>query len=635
MKLSTRRVREDAGVAHLYAELWRLAKGKRHSLAGACVLLIVAQVILLAVPYVAGRAINSLQLLGSAGLGEAGVWLAGAVVLAVACWAFHGPGRVLERNVALHVRRKLAISLIERLLSLPLGWHESHHSGESAHRVQQSTNALASFAQSQYIYLNSAIRLVGPLVALWYIEPVVGAACVLGFAVITTSVIGFDRAMIRLAREENAAERKYAAALVDALGNIASVAALRQARGVLRMLETRLLEVFEPLKRAILVNEGKWCVVDLATRALSAGLVALFAWRLAHGAAPPAGAHTALMLGSLYMVWEYASQAGSVVASIAQHFQAFARQRADYMSASVIRDTAPVATVSEPATHDATAADWRRLDIQHFTFRHPGSRRAEPSLDNISVTLERGKRYAVIGDSGSGKSTLLRALAGLYGGERGIVRTDGGTLISCPAQAAAHLRSCATLIPQDAEVFAGSIAQNLGLCESVTGAASPEHFLHALQVARADFVDTSNAGLESEVAERAANWSGGQRSRIALARGVLAARGSALVLLDEPTAHLDPATESAVYDNLFAEFSDACVVSSVHRLHLLDRFDEVLYMQSGRLVAQAPAEVLELTLPEFRALASNAIRPDTATHTGGGSESRAKLRWRAMAAVNR
>ncbi|MEJ1963291.1 MAG: ABC transporter ATP-binding protein [Gammaproteobacteria bacterium] len=626
MKNSTRRVREDAGVAHLYAELWRLAKEKRPLLAGACVLLVLAQVILLAVPYVAGKAINALQLQGSTGLGEAGMWLAGAVVLAVSCWALHGPGRVLERNVALHVRHRLAVSLIERLLSLPLGWHESHHSGESAHRVQQSTNALASFAQSQYIYLNSAIRLIGPLVALWYIEPVVGAACILGFAVISLSVLGFDRAMIRLAREENAAERKYAAALVDALGNIATVAALRQARGVRAMLETRLLAIFEPLKRAILVNEAKWCVVDLATRTLSAALVALFAWKETRGTAP--GVHTALMLGSLYMVWEYASQAGSVVASIAQHFQSFARQRADYMSASVIREASPTPAAPGPAPRDTPSERWRRLDLQHFTFRHPGNRRAEPALDNISLTLERGKRYAVIGDSGSGKSTLLRALAGLYSGERGIVRTDAGTLITCPTDVAAHLRSCATLIPQDAEVFAGSIAQNLGLCESVDGTASPDHFRHALQVARADFIDTSNAGMEAEVAERAANWSGGQRSRIALARGVLAARGSALVLLDEPTAHLDPATESAVYDNLFAEFADACVISSVHRLNLLERFDEVLYMQSGRLIAQAPAHTLRLAMPGTGEL-------EAAPHTGGGSESRAKFRWRAMAAVNR
>src|SRR5690606_10483459 len=117
-----------------------------------------------------------------------------------------------------------------------------------------------------------------------------------------------------------------------------------------------------------------------------------------------------------------------------------------------------------------------------------------------------------------------------------------------------------------------------------------------------DFIEPTKDGLEVAVAERAANWSGGQRARVALARGILAAQGSSLVLLDEPTASLDPKTESEVYDNLFATFADACVVSSIHRLHLLDRFDEVLVMHDGRLVAQGPAAMLAATSPDFRQL---------------------------------
>ncbi|MGK3908238.1 hypothetical protein ABI084_15465, partial [Enterococcus faecium] len=77
-----------------------------------------------------------------------------------------------------------------------------------------------------------------------------------------------------------------------------------------------------------------------------------------------------------------------------------------------------------------------------------------------------------------------------------------------------------------------------------------------------------------------------QRQRVALARGVLAARGSGLVLLDEPTASLDPATEQRVYARLFETFADACLISSVHRLNLLDRFDGVLLMSEGRLIDQ-------------------------------------------------
>jgi ABC-type transport system involved in cytochrome bd biosynthesis fused ATPase/permease subunit len=94
-----------------------------------------------------------------------------------------------------------------------------------------------------------------------------------------------------------------------------------------------------------------------------------------------------------------------------------------------------------------------------------------------------------------------------------------------------------------------------------------------------------------------------------LARGVLAAAGSGLVLLDEPTASLDPATEARVYTNLFEMLKDACVISSVHRLHLLDNFDEVLVMQEGRLVAQGTVADLALTCTEFQRLTFSTAEP--------------------------
>jgi ATP-binding cassette, subfamily B, bacterial len=568
-------------------------------LIGACALLIGAQVILLAAPYFAAKAINALQLHGADGLRQAGMWLSMVLLLAVCSWVLHGPGRVLERNVSLRVRQKISGSLIERLLVLPLSWHETHQTGATAHRVQQSSHALSSFAQSQFIYLNSAVRLVGPVFALWCIEPLVGIGALVGFAVISASVLGFDRAMIRLARKENDAERRYSATMIDALGNTTTLFALRQARSIMTLLERRLLAVFEPLRRAIVLNELKWCTVDLATRTLSCLLVGLFAWHATRTSAG-AAAGQALMLGSLYMVWEYAVQAGGVIASVAQHFQAFARQSADYESGDAILDEAPAHFAAPPTTNHP---HWQQLEIHDLTFHHAASRGAAPTLDHVSLTLQRGKRYALIGGSGSGKSTLLRVLAGLYPCERGTLKCDPAYVIAAPTESARYLRSIATLIPQDAEVLAGTLAENLALCESVHGVPQADEFAHALTVAAADsFVDTSPAGLEMSVAERAANWSGGQKSRIALARGVLAAKGSGLVLLDEPTAHLDPKTEAQVYTRMFDMFPDACVISSVHRLHLLDRFDEVLLMHEGRLIAQGHADELALTCPEFEAL---------------------------------
>jgi ATP-binding cassette, subfamily B, bacterial len=561
-------------------------------------LLVGAQCILLAVPFLAGKAINTLQADGDAGLKNAGLWLALVLGATVVSWLLHGPGRILERNVSLTVRRRIATSLTERVLTLPLSWHEANHSGATAHRIQQSSHALSGFAQSQFIYLNSAVRLVGPVVALWLIRPGVGIAAVIGFCVICLSVIGFDRAMIKLAHKENDAERRYSSTLIDSIGNSTTLLALRQGRGVVALLGRRLEAAFEPMKRSIVLNEAKWFTVDVASRTLSCSLVALFAW-LAVRAGSVSGSQ-ALMLGSVYMVWEYAQQAGGVISAVAAHFATLARQQADYTSADVIRDAQPARHAEASQIVNNT---WQRCDIRDVVFHHRAARDARPALDHVTLTLERGKRYALIGGSGSGKSTLLRVLAGLYEAERVVIDQTGGPAIVSTLEAAKFLRACTTLIPQDAEVFEGTLADNLRMCESVNGPPGDGEFQHALGLAKVtDFIEPSPAGLETVIAERAANWSGGQRARVALARGILAARGSSIVLLDEPTASLDPKTESYVYDNLFGEFKDACVISSIHRLHLLDRFDEVIVMHNGRLVAQGPAAMLAVTSPDFRQL---------------------------------
>ena len=599
------------GIIGLYRALWHFAAGARGKLVGALSCLFAAQVVLLAIPYVSARALNTLQLHGAAGMPQAALWLSAVIGLTLISWAMHGPGRMLERDVALRLRQQMSGELIERLVRLPLSWHEAQHSGATAHRVQQSVNSMAGFAENQFTYLNSAVRLVGPVVALTLIQPIVGVVAVLGFILIAITTAGFDNKMIKFAHQENDAERRYATTVLDSLSNATTLFALRQARAVVTLLQRRLQEVFEPVRRSILINELKWFTVDMASRTFACVLVALFAWWATRPTAAANGAaQQVLLLGSVYMVWEYAQQAGGVVTAIAAHFQAFARLQADYASADIIRG-------AEQTTHlvnDApqTASTWQSLNISELCFRHPASRQTELSLDHVALSLQAGKRYALIGASGSGKSTLLRILAGLYVADS-VRMNDDASSANSNVMLAHLLRSSATLIPQDAEVFEGTLADNLELCESLLGPPERDQYSQALRTAQAtDFVDASPSGLNAHITERGANWSGGQRSRIALARGVLAARGSQLLLLDEPTASLDATTEARVYDNLFNYFGEACIISSVHRMNLLNRFDEVLLMQSGKLIAQGTLEHLLATSAEFQQLMTAYQR----SHTG-------------------
>ena len=99
-------------------------------------------------------------------------------------------------------------------------------------------------------------------------------------------------------------------------------------------------------------------------------------------------------------------------------------------------------------------------------------------------------------------------------------------------------------------------------------------------------------GLQSSIQEKGVNLSGGQKQRLALARGILAAQQSTMVLLDEPTSSIDPRTEKMIYSELFAQFEGKSVISSLHRLHLLTNFDYIYVLRNGSVIEQGSFEYL-------------------------------------------
>ena len=606
----------------LYGALWHHAAGARHLLLFAFVLLLASQLFKLAVPWLAGNAINLIQAGGLEAMSEAARWLAMVFAVIVASWLLHGPGRILERNAALKVRERLSALLVGRLLGAPLAWHERHHSGETTHRVQQSTGALYDFAQSQFIYLQNTVRLVGPIVALWLISPLVGAVAMVGYGLIGLLITRFDRVMMRVAVEENRAERAYSATLVDVLGNVLSVLALRRGAGVTRLIGERLVAVFGPLKKSIVLNEAKWCSVDLLASALWCVLVGVYAAEAAgvfgFGTAAAGGVAAAagtIALGKVFMVYEYSQQAGGVITAIAAHFQSLARQRANYAAAEPLFTAAQTGAAPSPSAEAGEGTRWQTLALEGVRFAHGDARAAALELDRLE--LVRGRRYALVGPSGGGKTTLLRLLAGLDAPTAGRLLLDGRGEPDMPGR----LRTLATLIPQQAEMFDGTLAENLLLGET----APSERIDAAVRAACADIVvEGLPERLQTRVVEGGANWSGGQRQRLALARGVLAAEGASLLLLDEPTSSLDPETEARVYQRLFAHFADAALVSSVHRLHLLDRFDEVILMRAGRIEAVGRAWELAQTSALFRELlAAQAVSGEEGDRAGKTAGERA------------
>lgn len=189
------------GIGRLYAVLWTHAGGMRGRMVIALALLVAAQAIRLTIPWLFGCAVNALQTQGADGVRRAGWFLLAMLAAAMAAWALHGPARILERRTALFARERLADALFGRLVSLPLRWHERHHSGETLHRLQKTTSALFGFAQNQFIYLQNMVSIVGPIVALVAVSAITGGAALVGYTIIAIILVRFDRVMVRLVRE--------------------------------------------------------------------------------------------------------------------------------------------------------------------------------------------------------------------------------------------------------------------------------------------------------------------------------------------------------------------------------------------------------------------------------------------------
>ncbi|MEU2964203.1 thiol reductant ABC exporter subunit CydD [Streptomyces ardesiacus] len=220
------------------------------------------------------------------------------------------------------------------------------------------------------------------------------------------------------------------------------------------------------------------------------------------------------------------------------------------------------------------------LAFEDVTVRYPG--RGADAVTDVNFTVEPGETVALVGPSGAGKSTLLNALLGFVSPAAGRVRIGGADLASLDV-AAWHAR--VAWVPQHPHLYAGTVAENVRLARPD---ADDTAVRRALRDAGAlEFVDALPEGTETVLGEDGTGLSAGQRQRLALARAFLADRP--VLLLDEPTAALDGATEAEVVDAVRRLARGRTVLLVVHRPALLEVADRVVRLEAPASVAASGA----------------------------------------------
>ncbi len=252
-----------------------------------------------------------------------------------------------------------------------------------------------------------------------------------------------------------------------------------------------------------------------------------------------------------------------------EHFLATMRELPEGDPPAVATDVTPTST---PRPEGNTAP---LVEFQHVSFSYGSGERV---LDDVSFTLCRNQITALIGPSGAGKSTILALLCRFHDPDAGTVRWEGQDIRAMPLR---DLRGRLGLLEQDAPVLHGTIRDNLLIADP---AATDDDVWRVLRYANiADEITRLPDRLDSPVQERGRSLSGGQRQRLALARAFLSR--SQLILMDEPTSHLDRANEYDVMANLLHAREQRSLLVVAHRLSTVTNAGQILVLQGGRIQA--------------------------------------------------
>lgn len=230
---------------------------------------------------------------------------------------------------------------------------------------------------------------------------------------------------------------------------------------------------------------------------------------------------------------------------------------------------------------------------KHLTAKNVSfSYQEQQVLHDINLTLEKGKKYAIVGPSGCGKSTLIKLLSGYYAGYSGTISIDG---LSQREVDISQLQGMIATIHQQVYMFDSDVLQNICLYEKF----SEEEIKEVIQLSGIyRFEAQLPKRLLSLVGENGANLSGGQRQRIAVARALI--RNKPILILDEGTSAIDAQTAYEIESKLLT-LEDLTLITITHNLNpdVLSLYDEIIYMDQGSIVAQGSfAELRELS-PSF------------------------------------
>ncbi|MGG0717225.1 thiol reductant ABC exporter subunit CydC [Robertmurraya massiliosenegalensis] len=232
------------------------------------------------------------------------------------------------------------------------------------------------------------------------------------------------------------------------------------------------------------------------------------------------------------------------------------------------------------------------ISVSELRFRYGSS--TEDTIKDISLSIPKGDKIALLGKSGTGKSTFLQILLGELMPTSGVVLING----YAPSDYGEDIYEMISVLNQKPYLFATTVENNIRLGNEDASEEEIERVIHLVKLDQ--YIHSLQNGLATQMGETGARFSGGERQRIALARILL--KDTPIVILDEPTVGLDPRIEADLIETIFTTLKDKTVIWVTHHLVGMEKIDQILFMEKGRIALEGTHQLLIKTSERYRRL---------------------------------
>ncbi|WP_326661093.1 ABC transporter ATP-binding protein [Streptomyces canus] len=594
----------DKSTRTAVATMYRLTAGHRSAIAVATALTLVGSALGLAQPLVAKHVVDA------SGRGQV-IWplpaLLGALFVTEA--ATGAAGRFLLEGMGERVVRQLRHGLVGRLLRLEMREYDRQRGGDLISRVTADTTLLREVVSQALVDLvTGSLVAAGAIVLMAWLDPLLllmVAVTVAAAALVVASLL----TRIRCASEQmQDSVGAIAADLERALGALPMVrvhcAEEREAAGIGARVEAAYGAGVRTAKIASVMSPA----VELAVQGSFLIVLVVGSLRV-NGHAGSLGDLVAFLLYASYLVLPLSS-VFHAMGLIQRGMGAY--QRIDQTLRLPVEPTAPripgVPVRTHPPARPSDTPEQPALALRDVRFGFDPDR---PVLRGVSFAVAHRQHVALVGRSGAGKSTLFALVARFYEPDAGHVLFDGRPATELTRAAC---RRRIAVVDQNAHVVRGTLRDNIAY--AVPDATEAE-IRRVMELARLEeVVDRLPGGLTAVIGERGGTLSGGERQRVALARALLAR--PTLLLLDEPTSHLDAINESALTAVMKDVAQECALLVIAHRLSTVQHADHIVVLHDGRTAAGGRHEELLADSALYRELAvSQMLRPGG--HPGSGN----------------